>query len=152
MKSIRLKPKEERRVLRGHPWIFSNEIEPAPVSLVPGETVDVLDHAGRFIGRGYINPQSLIAVRLLTRTREEIDRTFFLKRIAAARARRAALGFGDSYRAVFSEGDGIPGLIVDKYADALVIQSLTAGIDRFMNDIVAALQEEFSPSAIILRN
>jgi 23S rRNA (cytosine1962-C5)-methyltransferase len=152
MKTLKLKPKEDRRILRGHPWVFSNEIDPAPATFDPGEIVDVLDHAGRFIGRGYINPRSLIAVRLLTRTREEIDESFFLKKIATARALRTMLGLGESHRVVFSEGDGLPGLIVDKYADTLVIQSLTAGIDRLMSNIVAALQVEYAPKVIVLRN
>jgi 23S rRNA (cytosine1962-C5)-methyltransferase len=152
MKILKLKPKEDRRILRGHPWVFSNEIDSGDTPFDPGEIVDVLDHAGRFIGRGYINPRSLIAVRLLTRSREEIDDSFFLKKIAAARALRTALGFGESHRAVFSEGDGLPGLIVDKYSDTLVIQSLTAGIDKLMNDIVDALQTEYAPKVIVLRN
>jgi len=152
MKSLKLKQKEDRRILRGHPWIFSNEIDTVSTVFAPGDLVDVLDHAGRFVGRGYINPRSLIAVRLLTRTEEEIDQAFFLKKIAAAHELRTKLGFGESYRAIFSEGDGIPGLIVDKYADTLAIQSLTAGIDRLMSDILTALQKEFAPRVIVLRN
>ncbi len=105
MKTVKLKQKEERRILRGHPWVFSNELDRSPVDFTPGEIVDVLDHAGRFIGRGYINPHSLIAVRLLTRKQEEINVGFFRRRIAAARSLRTMLGFGDSFRAVFSEGD-----------------------------------------------
>ena len=152
MKSLKLKKKEDRRILRGHPWIFSNELDTDHTGFAPGDLVDVLDHGGRFVGRGYINPRSLIAVRLLTRTREEIDQAFFLKKISSARALRARLEFGESYRAVFSEGDGIPGLIVDKYADTLAVQSLTAGIDRLMSDIITALQQEFMPRVIVLRN
>ncbi len=153
MKSLKLKKKEERRILRGHPWIFSNEIDTAPTgAFAPGDLVDIFDHAGGFVGRGYINPRTLIAVRLLTRNREEIDEAFFLKKIATARDLRDRLELGESYRAVFSESDGIPGLIVDKYADTLAIQSLTAGIDRLMVDILAALQQEFTPRVIVLRN
>jgi 23S rRNA (cytosine1962-C5)-methyltransferase len=132
--------------------VFSNELDPSPVEFTPGELVDVLDNAGRFLGRGYINPHSLIAVRLLTRTQEEIDPGFFKRRIAAARSLRTQLGFGESFRAVFSEGDGLPGLIVDKYADTLVVQSSTAGIDRMLNEILVALREEYEPEAIVLRN
>jgi 23S rRNA (cytosine1962-C5)-methyltransferase len=152
MKTVKLKQKEERRILRGHPWVFSNELDHSPVEFMPGELVDVLDNAGRFLGRGYINPHSLIAVRLLTRTPEEIDVGFFKRRIASARSLRTLLGFGESFRAVFSEGDGLPGLIVDKYADTLVVQSSTAGIDRMLNDILIALREEYAPEAIVLRN
>jgi 23S rRNA (cytosine1962-C5)-methyltransferase len=152
MKSVHLKPKEDRRVLRGHPWIFSNELQHATAAFTPGDIVDVLDASGRFIGRGYINPRSLIAVRILTREDKEIDADFLRQRISAARALRVSLGFGESYRAFYSEGDGLPGLIVDKYADTLVLQSLTAGIDRLLDDIIAVLKEEFSPDTVVLRN
>ena len=152
MKTVKLKNKEERRILRGHPWVFSNELQNMPAELSPGDLVDVLDHAGRFIGRGYINPHTLIAVRILTRKQEEIDAGFFLRRISSARALREVLGFGDSFRAVFSEGDGLPGLIVDKYADTLVVQSSTAGIDGLLGIITSALMEVYSPQAIVLRN
>jgi 23S rRNA (cytosine1962-C5)-methyltransferase len=152
MKSVHLKQKEDRRILRGHPWVFSNELQRMSDAFAPGDIVDVRDASGRFVGRGYINPHSLIAVRILTRHQEEIDPAFLRRRISAARALRAEFGFGDSYRAVFSEGDGLPGLIVDKYAGTLVLQSLTAGIDRLQGDIIAALTEEYAPNAIVLRN
>ena len=152
MKTVKLKNKEERRILRGHPWVFSNELQNMPAELSPGELVDVLDHADRYIGRGYINPHTLIAVRILTRKQEEIDAEFFRRRISAARSLREMLGFGDSFRAVFSEGDGLPGLIVDKYADTLVVQSSTAGIDGLLGVITSVLKEAYSPQAIVLRN
>ncbi len=152
MRTLRLKKKEERRVLRGHPWIFSNELQDLPADAVPGEAVEVRDHAGSFIGRGYFNPRSLIAVRLLTRRAEEIDGAFFTKRIAAARELRSRLGFGESHRAVFSEGDGLPGLIVDRYGDVLVVQSLTAGIEARLDLVAWALREVYAPAAIVLRN
>jgi len=152
MKTVHLKQKEDRRILRGHPWVFSNELREVPKDCAPGDIVDVADHAGRFVGRGYINPRSLIAVRLLTRKQEAIDLDFLRRKIAAARALRDSLGFGESYRAVFSEGDGLPGLIVDKYGNTLVVQSLTAGIDRLLNDVITALTDEYAPEAIVLRN
>jgi 23S rRNA (cytosine1962-C5)-methyltransferase len=152
MKTVKLKKKEDRRILRGHPWVFSNELERLTGDILPGEIVDVLDHTGRFVARGYCNPHSLIAVRILSRRQEEIDQDFFGKRISAARALRTMLGFGDSFRALFSEGDGVPGLIVDKYADTLVIQSSTAGIDRHFDPILAALKDEYKPRVIVLRN
>jgi 23S rRNA (cytosine1962-C5)-methyltransferase len=152
MKTIRLKKKEERRVLRGHPWVFSNELQEIPAGLAPGEIVDVLDFTGRFVGRGSINPHTLIAVRILTRKRQEIDAAFLLQRITAARDLRTRLGFGESFRAVYSEGDGLPGLIVDKYSDILVVQSLTAGMERLLDTIIAVLREVYSPRAIVLKN
>ena len=152
MRILKLKKKEERRILRGHPWVFSNELELLPKDAAPGELVDVADHAGRFIGRGYLNPRSLIAVRILTRRQEEIDTAFFISRISAAKDLRARLSYGDSYRAVFSEGDGLPGLIVDKYGSVLVAQFLTAGIEQQAKNIIAGLQEVYAPSSIVLRN
>jgi 23S rRNA (cytosine1962-C5)-methyltransferase len=152
MKTITLKQKEDRRILRGHPWVFSNEIGRMSATCEPGEIVDVQDFSGRFIGRGYMNPRSLIAVRILTRKQEEIDRAFLKNRISAAHDLRKNLGFEESYRAVFSEGDGLPGLVVDKYASTLVVQSSTAGIDRLLNEVIAALNEEYSPTTIVLRN
>ena len=152
MKTLSLKKKEERRIMRGHPWVFSNELQAMPAGLAPGEVVDVLDYAGRFLGRGYVNPHTLIAVRILTRTQEEINAGFFRDRIARAHALRTLLGFGDSFRALFSEGDGLPGLIVDKYAGTLVVQASTAGIERQLDAIIAALIDEYAPDTIVLRN
>ncbi len=152
MKTVHLKPKEDRRILRGHPWVFSNELREVPKDCSPGDIVDVLDASGDFVGRGYINPHTLIAVRILSRHRDEIDAEFFHRKIAAAHSLRTGLGFGDSFRAVFSEGDGLPGLIVDKYADTLVVQSSTAGIDRMLEVIIPVLKNEYSPEAIVLKN
>ncbi len=152
MKTVHLKPKEERRILRGHPWVFSNELQKVPKGCSPGDIVDVLDSSCGFVGRGYINPHTLIAVRILARHQDEIDIAFFRRRIEEAHTLRTMLGFGDSFRAVYSEGDGLPGLIVDKYADTLAIQSSTAGIDRMQDMIITALMDEYSPRAIVLRN
>ena len=152
MRTIKLKKKEERRVQRGHPWVFSNEVQDLPADAMPGEPVEVRDFAGNFLGRGYMNPRSLIAVRILTRKQEDMDTAFFTGRIGRARDLRKDLGFGESFRAVFSEGDGLPGLIVDKYADTLVVQSLTAGIDGMLDLVLAALRDVYGPKTIVLRN
>jgi 23S rRNA (cytosine1962-C5)-methyltransferase len=132
--------------------VFSNEIETVPVDAAAGEIVDVLDSRGAFVGRGYVNPRSLIAVRVLTRRQEEIDERFLAGRIGQARRLRDGLGFGDAYRAVFSEGDGLPGLIVDRYGEVLVVQVLTAGMDRLTDQIIAALRTVYAPKTIVLRN
>jgi 23S rRNA (cytosine1962-C5)-methyltransferase len=152
MKAIKLKQKEDRRILRGHPWVFSNELERITDTFEPGEIVEVLDFSGRFVGRGYINPRSLIAVRILTRKKEEINLVFLKDKISAAHDLRKDFGYGESYRAIFSESDGLPGLIVDKYDDTLVVQSSTAGIDRLLDEVVTALIEEYAPNSIVLRN
>src|SRR4030067_43180 len=152
MKTLRLKKKEERRLLRGHPWVFSNELQEIPAGLAPGEIVDVLDFSGRFVGRGSITPHTLIAVRILTRKGEEIDAAFLLRRITAARDLRTRLGFGESFRAFYSGGGGLPGLIVDKYSDTLAVQSLTAGMETLLDTILTLLREVYSPRAIVLKN
>ncbi len=123
MQNIKLKKKEEKRILNGHPWVFSNEIEDFPSHIEPGTIVDIEDYKGRFIGRGYFNPRSLISVRLLTTKREDIDEAFFKKRIADAYEYRKNIFPSEaSYRVVYSEGDFLPGLIVDKYDNVTVIQ------------------------------
>ncbi len=95
MRTVKLKKNEDRRVRAGHLWIFSNEIGNLGQEFKPGEIVDILSHAGSYIGRGYINPQSLISIRILTREREAIDEGFFAGRIARALALRLfdLLGF-----------------------------------------------------------
>jgi 23S rRNA (cytosine1962-C5)-methyltransferase len=152
MLTLTLKKKEERRVLRGHPWIFSNELAKVPADAPQGEIVDIRDSGGGYVGRGYFNPRTLIAVRLLSRHQENIDAAFLRKRVEKARELRLRLGFGGAYRAVFSEADDLPGLIVDKFGGTLVVQSLTAGMDRLQEDILAVLRDIHAPEAIVLRN
>ena len=120
----------------------------------PGEIVEIRDAAGGVVGIGTLNPHSLIAARLLTRAREEIDEAFFRTRIgAAAELRRRLLGPEDRYhRLIYSESDGLPGLIVDRFDDLLVVQSLTAGIENLLPLIVYALQQEMNPSSILFAN
>ena len=153
MQIIKLKKNEEKRILNGHPWIFSNEIENFSSQIEQGTIVDIEDYRGRFIGRGYFNPRSLISVRLFTTKRENIDEAFFKKRIADAyEYRKNIFPSETSYRMVYSEGDFLPGLIIDKYENIMVIQSLTAGIEKQLNDICNILIEEFKPEAIIAKN
>lgn len=142
-----------KRILAGHPWIFANELAQSPKGFEPGTLVEVVDRHGTFLGIGYINPASLIAVRLLTRRREAIDKKFFGERIAAALARRERwFGGRVCYRAVFSEADGLPGLIVDRYSDCLVVQLSTAGMEAQRQLIVEACDELLDPRTIVLRN
>ncbi|MBI3353735.1 MAG: class I SAM-dependent rRNA methyltransferase [Nitrospirae bacterium] len=153
MQTIRLKKNEEKRILAGHLWIFSNEIEGFPSHIEPGAIVDAEDYRGSFIGRGYFNPRSLISVRILTREKEEIDAAFFKKKIQFAYGYRKEIFPSEkSYRIVYSEGDFLPGLIIDKYDNSLVIQSLTAGIEKQLDIISNVLKEIFNPEVIIARN
>ncbi len=141
------------RILAGHPWIFSNEIAGSPKTFEPGALVEVLDSKDTFLGIGYINPNSLIAVRLLTRRQEAIDQAFFARRISAALThRKPYIGNRNAYRAVFSESDQLPGLIVDRYGDCLSVQILTLGMECQRAIILAALDEVMTPAIIVLRN
>jgi 23S rRNA (cytosine1962-C5)-methyltransferase len=143
----------ERRLLLGHPWVFSNEIASDLRAYEPGSLVDVYAHGGRFVGRGYINPRSLITVRLLSQRREVIDGNFFHARLAAALQRRERLfPGGQSYRLVYSEGDLLPGLIIDRYQDHLVLQTLTLGMELRTEAICDALERLLQPQAIVARN
>ena len=142
MLKVILRKKIGHRVLNGHPWIFSNEIDMMDDQLEGGDTAAAFTSAGKFVGRGYVNPRSTITVRLLTRQREEnIDATFFHRRIKKAWDYRQRLGYVDNCRLIFGEADDMPQLIIDKFNDYFVIQSLALGIDRWKPAIVAALQD-----------
>ena len=152
--TIKIKAGREWQLKRGHPWLFSGGIQQAPRNLAPGSLVELVDAAGGFIGRGYYNPKTDIAVRLLTRQDEPVDQTFFEKRVQAAwDLRRQALDLSRTnvFRLIHAEGDFLPGVIADYYAGILVLQSHTAGIDRLIEPLAAALAEVVQPQAILLR-
>ena len=150
--------KRKSRVLGGHLWIFSNELAASPRGHEPGSLVEVCDSQGLFLGIGYINPNSLISVRLLTRRREEINSDFFRTKIdEALRFRKLFLPDRVSCRLVYSEGDFLPGLIVDRYVSAtdggcLVVQLLTAGMERQKDLLLGLLDEMLLPEKIVLKN
>ncbi|HEU0264902.1 MAG TPA: class I SAM-dependent rRNA methyltransferase [Geobacterales bacterium] len=154
MLTIQLKRGEEKRLLSGHPWIFSNEIAAISGERSPGVTARLMDASGRLLGVGYYNPHSLIAFRLLSPMDESIDSVdFFRSRISSANAYRHKLLPGlTTYRVVFGESDFLPGLVVDRYGDYLSIQLLTQGVERRQQFIVDALVELFHPKGIIARN
>ncbi len=141
------------RLLSGHLWVFSNELAESPKRHEPGSTIELRDRSGKFLGIGYVNPHSLISIRVLTRKKEEIDEGFFRKRIMDAIAyRKRFLPDAGSFRVIYSESDLMPGLIVDKYDDCLSIQFLTLGMEKWTECILKILDEAFSPRAIVLRN
>ncbi len=141
------------RVLNGHPWIFGNEIDKVSADLQPGEIGEVFTSDGKFVGRGYINPQSQIVVRLLTRDRkDEINEKFFEDRIKACWEYRKQLGYIENCRLVFGEADQMPQLIIDKFNDYFVIQTLAFGMDKWKPEITRALQKIFTPRGIYERN
>lgn len=153
MIKIYLKKKISRRVVEGHPWIFSNEVDRVEGSVTGGEIGTVFTHDHKFIGKGYINPKSQILVRLLTREKDEqINDEFFYKRILECWAYRKKLGHIENCRLVFGEADSLPQLIIDKFNNHFVIQTLALGIDIWKPAIVNALNKIFQPKGIYERN
>ncbi len=154
MTRITLNKNEERRIKSGHPWVFSNEIRDVAGDRTAGIAAELYAAAGGFIGVGHYNPHSLIAFRLVSRQREDIDTDeFYERRISAALAHRQTRYPGlSTFRAVYGESDFLPGLVVDKYGDYLSLQLLSAGMDSRRAQIVAALRKIFAPLGIIARN
>jgi len=153
MTQVYLKKKISRRIESGHPWVFTTEVGKVEGPLDGGDIVDLLNHDGKFVGRGYANPKSQILVRLLTRNKsEQIDDEFFMKRIRAAWEYRQKLGYTENCRLIFGEADFLPALIIDKFNDYFVLQTLALGIDRWKPAIVKALETIFSPKGIYERN
>lgn len=133
----------------GHPWIYKEQLRSYDKSIKPGEIVAMIDADGKFIGRGYFNPISEISVRLLTFKDEPIDRHFFLHRIKEAfEKRRKLFSVTNAYRAVYTEADGLPGLIVDVYNDTAVFQVLTLGMERVKSIIIDCIREVIKPKFI----
>ena len=153
MFTLRLSRGRDARVLAGHPWVYRNEIARVEGQGEPGAVAQVLDGRGRFLGQAMVNLRSQIAGRLLTRAEEPIDGAFFARRVreAVGRCGRSVNG-PDACRLIFGEADHLPGLIVDRYGDLLVIQILTAGMERVRDAILAALRDAIQPRAIYERN
>jgi 23S rRNA (cytosine1962-C5)-methyltransferase len=148
-----LRKKIGDRVVSGHPWIFGNELGDTEGTAEPGDIVEVYSYNGSFIGKGYINPASQIRIRLLTRDKAAvIDDQFFFKRISEAWEYRKQLGYIENCRLIFGEADQLPALIIDKFNDYFVIQTLALGIEKWKGAIVAAIQKIFSPKGIYERN
>lgn len=148
MATVTLRKTRETRVRGGHPWIYASEIEKVEGSFENGDIVDVQDFRGKFIGRGFYNPLSQISLRILTRNDEPCDRAFFARRIQDAWDYRKLVCDPDSCRLIYSESDFLPGLVVDKYADVLVLQSLSLGIERIKDMIADLLMEIVKPVGI----
>ena len=153
---IYLKKNEERRILAGHLWVYSNEIDSqkTPLSLFkPGELVQVKGNSGRFLGAGYINPHSLLTIRLLTRNHDQaIDETFFKRRLQSALSLRNQCFSKPYYRLIYGESDGLPGLIVDRFNDIYVVQITTAGMEKLKDVFLNALIKLIEPKGILLKN
>ncbi len=151
---IILKRGKEKPVLTHHPWIFSGAIARAE-NASDGDTVDVFDSTARWLARGYYNARSQIAVRVWTWNDEPIDRAFLRARLQRAIGSRDALidrAATNAYRVVNAESDGLPGLVADRYADYVVLQFLTLGINRHKTEIVELIGELLHPRGIYERS
>ncbi len=152
---IKLQHGRDRRVLSGHPWVYSNEIAPDPAlqALEAGSLVRVVSEGGKALGTASYNPKTLIAARLLTRDAEEaIDQAYFERRLSRALALRTRLFDKPYYRLVHAEADGLPGTILDRYGDVVVVQTNAAGSDRLLDLLLDALHSLLAPRAVVLRN
>jgi 23S rRNA (cytosine1962-C5)-methyltransferase len=152
--ALRLKRNEDRRLHAGHLWIFSNEVDTQQTPLTkfkPGELVRVLAHNDRALGLAYVNPQSLISGRMLE-TWKPPDTAWLAARLRAALAFRDRLHAKPYYRMVYGESDGLPGLVIDRYGAACVVQIGTAGMERLKPQILEALEQVVRCDAVLLRN
>jgi 23S rRNA (cytosine1962-C5)-methyltransferase len=151
MKTITLK--STKRLTSGHLWVFSNEISHKLSDFEAGEMVEMVNAKGEYLATGYVNPHTLIAARVLSRRRAAIDREFLHERLSTAIDFRRRL-YPDlgACRIVFGEADLLPGLIVDKYADVLVLQTLTAGMARLEELVIDVLVELLNPRCVVMRN
>ncbi len=150
-----LKPHRDESLASGHLWIFSGALQQPPHWIEPGGLVDVKSATGQFVARGYYNPRTDIAIRVLTRDREEeIDLPFLRRRVRQALELREVFDpeVTNAYRLINAEGDGLPGLVVDRYAEVLVAQVHTAGMEQLWPLVVDALLSEMRTHGILLRN
>ena len=152
---LKLMAGRHKRVRGGYPWVYSNEVvmDATAKKLAPGALVRLEAGNGEPLGVAMFNPRTLISARLLDRNCDRvIDRTFLIDKVTAAVSLRERLYPGGYYRLIHAEADGLPGLIVDRYGGLCVIQANTAGMDRMLSDLVAALEAVLEPTCIVLRN
>jgi 23S rRNA (cytosine1962-C5)-methyltransferase len=150
MKMVRVNKKGADRVRQGHLWIYRSDV--IEVDAAGGSVVAVKDERGNFIGQALFSDSSQIALRFLTQSNEEIDREWWRRRIREADGRRHVSPETNAYRLIYSEGDLLPSLIVDRYADVLVMQTLSQGTDAVKSMLTEILVEEFNPRSVIERN
>lgn len=152
---LRVKPREDRRVRGGHPWVYSNEIalDAEAKALPPGSLVRLYDSHGGGIGIASFNPHSLIAARLWTDNVDtRVDADFLAARLQAAQMLRDRCFTHPYYRLVHAEADGMPGFIIDRYADVFSVQANTAGAEVLLPQLLDVLQNLYKPRAVVLRN
>lgn len=149
---VRLRRGQEAELLAGVSRVYDNMAAWVDESCTDGGVVDVTDHSGQFLGRGFFNSRSKILVRMLTRKKEEVNAAFLENRIVEAWRRRQSLGFSNACRVVFGAADGLPGLTVDKFGDYLSFQIVCLGMARYQDAIVEILVRLFHPLGICQRN
>ena len=151
-----LKKNEERRLRNGHLWVYSNEVDTvrSPLTdLAAGQQVTIIANDGKAIGSGYVNPHSLICARLVSRSSKYVlDRSLLVHRLNVALSLRERLFDKPFYRLVYGESDALPGLVVDRFGDVLVVQLNTAGMEAVKGDILEALEKVLKPQAVLWRN
>lgn len=152
MVKVYLNKTREARVRSGHPWVFRSDIERADGDFTPGDVADVYSSKNTFLGRAFYNPGSQIALRILTRHDEKVDAAFFERRIRDAWAYRQRFCDPMSCRLIFAESDFIPALIVDKFADVLVMQCLSLGLEQWKGEITEILAGLLHPQGIYERD
>jgi 23S rRNA (cytosine1962-C5)-methyltransferase len=146
---------EERRLRAGHLWVFSNEVDVARTplaSFTPGQRAWIVDAAGKPLGTGYVNPNTLICARLVDRAGHALDRELIAMRLRSALALRERLYPEPYYRLLFGESDGLPGLTVDRFGDVLVAQATTAGMEALRDEATGALLQVLSPRVLVWKN
>jgi 23S rRNA (cytosine1962-C5)-methyltransferase len=152
---VAIKPRLGKRAKAGHPWIFSNEITHPKPKPDAGVAVEVVDDADNFLGYGTYNPHSLISIRLLSRNKKIVPGSsdWFVQKIQSALSLRERIYPGRrSYRLIYADSDGLPGVIVDRYEDVLVVQVHSAGMERLIEPLNNALKQVIDPATIVLRN
>jgi 23S rRNA (cytosine1962-C5)-methyltransferase len=155
LKKLQLNRHEERRLLGGHLWIYSNEVNSRETPLKqfqPGEQVLVETHSGKFLGAAYVNPHSLICARLFSREPRRLDHPLLLHRLEQALGLRRRLFDEPFYRLVHGESDLLPGLVVDRFGAHLSVQLNSAGMEVLKTEIIDALKTLVRPESILLRN
>ncbi len=146
-----INPHGAGRLLAGHMWVYRSDLR--STNAEPGDAVRVLDERGRFFGRAFFSDRSEISIRLVTRDDVLVDRALLSARIArAARMRQPMIAQAGAYRLFYAESDQIPSLVVDRYGDYLVIQTLSQATERRKQELVEILVEQFSPAGVLERN
>ncbi len=150
MAGIVVKPRA--RIYHGHEWIYNSDVKKVFGDPNPGDVISLKSYRDRSLGSAIYNPHSQIVARRFSRRKQDLDLDFFVRRIERANQARADWGFETAYRAVWSESDGLPGVIVDRYGAQLAFQTQTLAMDLRKDLLIQALRQIFKPTSIVERN